>query len=495
MTVTEPSTSGTAALPGQRETGRRNGSRAPHLTPAERAARGLAARAALPPGEQGELRLAADRPHPVEVMEQQAATRVPELVPMRHGRMMVSPFTFYRGNAKGMAIDLAAAPVSGLSVQMCGDAHLSNFGVFGSPERRLLFDVNDFDETTRGPWEWDVKRLAASMVVAGRANGFTRKECRKIVRATTRRYRDATARFAGMRALDVWYARAEMDEIQQLVEARLDKRRRKNLDKSVAKALSSDSMKAFSKLAEVVDGHARIKADAPVVVPLRDMLDGDRRETFETQIEALLGRYRRTLPSDRRHLLDQFRFVDIARKVVGVGSVGTRCWIVLLEGRDQGDPLFLQVKEAEASVLSEHVPTAMRARYTPRNEGERVVGGQRLMQASSDIFLGWERAEGIDGHQRDFYVRQLRDMKGSGVVESMDPIALGAYGELCGWTLARAHARSGDAIALTSYLGEDDAFPDAVAAFAELYADRNEADYTGFVAAVRDGRLQAETGV
>jgi len=493
MSVHEPVTSGTATVPGQRQ--RRGEARVPHLTPADRAARGLDARAALPPGDQGQVGSLAGRPDPVDVIEQQAATRVPELVPVRHGRMMVSPFTFYRGNAKGMAIDLAATPVSGLGVQMCGDAHLSNFGVFGAPDRRLVFDVNDFDETTRGPWEWDVKRLGASLVVAGRANGFTLKERRRIVRTMTRRYRDATARFAGMRALDIWYARLEVEEIKAVVDPMLDKRRRKNLDRSVAKAMKSDSLKAFRKLAVVVDGQARIKADPPVVVPLRDLLEDEQRDTFQAQIEALLGRYRRTLPSDRRHLLDQYRFVDMARKVVGVGSVGTRCWVILMEGRDQDDPLFLQVKEAQSSVLTDHVPATMRARYAPRNEGERVVSGQRLMQAASDIFLGWERAEGIDGQQRDFYVRQLRDMKGSSVVETMDPVAMSAYGELCGWTLARAHARSGDAIGLTSYLGEDDAFPDALATFAELYADLNEVDHAAFVAAVHDGRLKAETGI
>ena len=484
-------------VPGQRPSTAENRARRPptHLTPRERAGRGLAARIALPPGEQAELVLPADRPDPVSLMQEQARTRVTELVPVRHGRMMVSPFTFFRGNAKGMAIDLAATPVSGLAVQMCGDAHLSNFGMFASPERRLLFDVNDFDETLAGPWEWDVKRLAASMAVAGRDNGFSRKERRRSVLAAVRRYRDALTEFAGQSALDVWYARAEVDEVRQVMDSQLSVARRKTLDKTVAKARSSDRLKAFAKLTQMVDGEVRIKADPPLMVPIADLLPDAGRAELVDEMRGLLNRYRRTLANDRRALLDQFEFVDLARKVVGVGSVGTRCWIMLLRGRDDNDPLFLQVKEAESSVLKPHVPPAMRSRYNPKNEGERVVSGQRLMQAASDIFLGWEKVVGIDGTQRDFYIRQLRDMKGSVAVEGLDPDAMTVYGQLCGWTLARAHARSGDPIAISAYLGEDDTFPKAIAAFAELYADQTERDHAAFLAGIRDGRLTAESGL
>jgi uncharacterized protein (DUF2252 family) len=470
----------------------RSASAAHRLAPADRARRGLAARAALPPHKQGELVLPSNRPDPVWLLEEQARSRVPELVPVRHGRMMVSPFTFFRGNARGMAIDLGAAPVSGLGVQLCGDAHLSNFGVFGSPERRLLFDINDFDETIAGPWEWDVKRLAASLVVAGRGNEFSRKERRKCVLETVRRYRDASAEFGTMRALDVWYACADVDEIEEARRSKLSSSRRKNLDRALLKARSSGSLKAFAKLAEMTDDGVRIKADPPLLVPMTDILPDAGREELEARIKDLLNLYRRSLSPERRMLLDQFEFVDLARKVVGVGSVGTRCWIVLLRGRDDSDPLFLQVKEAEPSVLKTLVPTALRQRYAPRNEGERVVVGQRLMQAASDIFLGWQRVEGIDGQTRDFYVRQLRDMKGSAAVEKMDPRGMTLYGQLCGWTLARAHARTGDRIALATYLNSDDAFPEAMVEYAEAYADQNERDYEAFVEAIKLGRLEAQ---
>jgi uncharacterized protein (DUF2252 family) len=465
------------------------------LAPADRARLGLAARVALAPREQGDLALPPDRPDPVALLEEQAKTRVPELVPVRHGRMMVSPFTFFRGNALGMAVDLGAAPVSGLSAQLCGDAHLSNFGVFGSPERRLLFDVNDFDETLAGPFEWDVKRLVASLSVAGRANGFSRKERKACVLETVRRYRDACAEFGTMRALDVWYARADIDQLEEVMRNKISGRRRKNVDQTLLKARGSGSMKAFGKLTEMTEDGVRIKADAPLVVPIADLLPDAGREELESRIKDLFRAYRRSLPNERRVLFDQFEFVDMARKVVGVGSVGTRCWIVLLRGRDDGDPLFLQVKEAGESVLKANVPTAMKQRSAPRNEGERVVIGQRLMQAASDIFLGWQKVEGIDGQTRDFYVRQLRDMKGSAVVEKMDPRGMTLYGQLCGWTLARAHARSGDRIALATYLNSDDDFPNAMVEFAEAYADQNERDYDAFLEAIKSGRLEAEAGL
>ncbi|MGH3363102.1 MAG: DUF2252 domain-containing protein [Nocardioidaceae bacterium] len=480
----------TAAPPVPRQRGPGRLEPTAHLSPAERAARGAAARQDLPPGEQGELVLPPDRPDAATVLEAQAASRLPELVPVRHGRMAASPFTFFRGAAALMARDLAASPTSNLAVQLCGDAHLSNFGVFASPERRLLFDVNDFDETLPGPWEWDVKRLAASIEVAGRQNGFDRKARRRAVRASVERYQAAMARFAGMRELDVWYARADVEEMREL----LDAQQRKTLDRNVARARANDSLKALRKLSQVVDGHRRIRADPPLLVPLGDLLPDVDREELESQIRALLDRYSRSLLPDRRLLLGKFRFVDMARKVVGVGSVGTRCWVVLLEGRDDGDPLLLQVKEAQESVLAPYLAQASRSRRRVPNQGERVVTGQRLMQAASDIFLGWERVQGLDGAQRDFYVRQLRDQKGSAVVESMVPKSLGLYGELCGWTLARAHARSGDAVAISAYLGDDTTFAKAVADFAEQYADLNERDHRAVVEAVRSGRLAADAG-
>ncbi|TCN36677.1 uncharacterized protein (DUF2252 family) [Kribbella orskensis] len=466
-----------------------------HLSPSERARRGLAARVALPPRRQAELVLPAKRPDPVALIEEQARSRVPELVPVRHGRMMVSPFTFFRGNALGMATDLGAGPVSGLGAQLCGDAHLSNFGLFGSAERRLLFDINDFDESIAGPWEWDVKRLAASVAVAGRGNGFSRKERHKCVLETVRRYRDATAEFATMRSLDVWYARADVDEVQETLRNKMSSSRRKSLDQATLKARGSGNLKSFAKLTEITDDGMRIRADPPLMIPIADLLPDVGREELETQLKGLLIRYRRSLPTERQVLFDQFEFVDLARKVVGVGSVGTRCWIVLLRGRDDGDPLFLEVKEAGPSVLKTKVPMALRQRSAPRNEGERVVVGQRLMQASSDIFLGWQRVGGIDGRLRDFYVRQLRDLKGSAVVERQDPRSMMMYGQLCGWTLARAHARTGDRIALATYLNSDDAFPDAMVEYAEAYADQNESDYQAFLDAIDSGRLQAEPGL
>jgi uncharacterized protein (DUF2252 family) len=462
------------------------------LTPAERAARGKEAREAVPRESHAEFRPAADRPDPVALLEEQEAVRVPELVPIRHGRMMVSPFTYYRGAALPMARDLAATPVSGFAVQACGDAHLSNFGIFGSPERRLVFDVNDFDETLPGPWEWDVKRLAASMEVAARDNGFTGKDARKIVKATLASYRNAMRAFAGMSNLEVWYAHADMDQIRSEYQSRLKARQRKAVDKGLAKARTRDSMQEVSKLTRIEDGRPRIVADPPVLVPITDLLPGPGElAEFETQMAELLAKYRRTLDPDRRSLLNQYKLTDVARKVVGVGSVGTRCWIVLMLGRDDSDPLFLQVKEAEKSVLATF---AGASRYA--NQGQRVVAGQRLMQASSDIFLGWQRTEaGMDGRPRDFYVRQLRDWKLSIDIETMVPHGMRLYGQLCGWTLARAHARSGDRIAIAAYLGGSDAFDLAVTEFAGSYADQNERDYGSLRDAVSSGRITAEHDV
>ena len=462
------------------------------MTPAQRAARGKEARAAVPRDSHAVFDPPPGRPDPVGLLEEQAKSRVPELVPVRWGRMMVSPFTFYRGAALPMASDLSHTPVSGLAVQACGDAHLSNFGIFGSAERRLVFDVNDFDETTPGPWEWDVKRLAASLEVAGRGNGFGGKDRREIVTAAVARYRQAMRTFAGMTNLDIWYAHADLDELRAQFDSQMQARQRKMVDKGMAKARTRDSMQEVAKLTHLVDGRPKIIADPPLLVPITDLLPKQMDQAaFEAQIRDLLAKYRRTLETDRRFLLETFKYADMARKVVGVGSVGTRCWIILMLGRDESDPLFLQVKEAEASVLSRFVGAS---KYT--NMGQRVVAGQRLMQASSDIFLGWQRTEaGLDGKQRDFYIRQLRDWKYSIAIEALIPRGMRIYGELCGWTLARAHARSGDRIAIAAYLGGSDVFDQAITRFAAAYADQNERDHQALVDAVASGRITAEQGL
>jgi uncharacterized protein (DUF2252 family) len=462
------------------------------LTPAERAARGKAARAAVPRESHAMFDPPSDRPDPISLLEQQAKTRVPELVPVRYGRMMVSPFTYYRGAALPMASDLAATPVTGLAVQACGDAHLSNFGVFGSPERRLVFDVNDFDETLPGPWEWDVKRLAASLEVAARGNAVPGKQRREIVMAAVGQYRQAMRSFAGMTNLDVWYARADVEQLRAEFGAQLQQRQRKVVDKGVAKAQTRDSMQEVAKLTRMVDGRPRILSDPPVLVPVDELIPSEAtREGLEALLTDLIGRYRRTLETDRRYLLEQYEFCDMARKVVGVGSVGTRCWIVLMLGRDDSDPLFLQVKEAETSVMSRFVGAS-----AYKNQGQRVVAGQRLMQAASDIFLGWQHVDaGADEKSWDSYVRQLRDWKFSVDIETMVPAGLRSYGALCGWTLARAHARSGDRIAIGTYLGGSDVFDRATTQFAAAYADQNERDHQRLVDAVAAGRIAAQPGV
>jgi uncharacterized protein (DUF2252 family) len=459
------------------------------MTPAERAFRGKEARAAVPRDSHAAFEPPPDRPDPISLLEEQATSRVPELVPIRWGRMMVSPFTFYRGAALPMASDLAGTPVSGLAVQACGDAHLSNFGIFGSAERRLVFDVNDFDETLPGPWEWDLKRLAASLEVAARGNGFPDKDRREIVTASVARYRQAMRTFAGMTNLQVWYAVMDVNELRAQFDAQMKGRQRKTVDKDLAKARTRDSMQEVAKLTRVVDGKPRIISDPPLLVPIDELVP--RQEDiakFESQLLGLISTYRRTLETDRRFLFETFRYADLARKVVGVGSVGTRCWIVLMFGRDESDPLFLQVKEAQTSVLSRFVGAS---KYT--NQGERVVAGQRLMQASSDIFLGWDRTEiGLDGQQRDFYVRQLRDWKYSLPIEAMVPRGMRAYGEACGWALARAHACSGDRIAIAAYLGGSGVFDKAIAQFAASYADQNDRDHQSLLDAVAAGRITAE---
>ncbi|MEV8588700.1 DUF2252 domain-containing protein [Streptomyces sp. NPDC051180] len=456
-------------------------------TPEERAALGRKARRRAPRSSHAEYRPPADRTDPLTILEGQSATRVPELVPIRYGRMTESPFRFYRGAAAIMASDLAGTPRSGLTAQLCGDAHMLNFRLLASPERQLMFDINDFDETLPGPWEWDVKRLAASLVIAARANGFDDAERARIVRHTVRSYREAMTRFAAMRTIDVWYAKIDESRLEALTKDLLAKRGRRNLARALAKARTRDSLQAFDRLTETVGGRPVIAADPPLLVPVSDLLPELQRTALERQFRRLIERYGATLPSDRRTLLADYRLADVARKVVGVGSVGTRCWIFLLLGRDDRDPLFLQAKEADTSVLA---PYAGASAY--RNQGERVVSGQRLMQATSDILLGWERVDGIDGRRRDFYVRQLRDWKGIAEPERMLPRGMAAFGDMCGLTLARAHARSGDRIAIAAYLGGGDSFDRALATFAEAYADQNERDHRALVDAVRAGRLPAE---
>lgn len=456
---------------------------------ADRAAQGKDARAVAPLESQGEFRPAPGR-DPVGLLLGQAASRVPELVPVRHGRMLVSPFTYYRGAALPMAADLAGTPASGLRVQVCGDAHLSNFGAFASPERNLVFDVNDFDETLPGPFEWDVKRLAASLTVAGRDNGFSAKACRKIARAAAEGYRCAMREFAEQSFLDVWYAHLDIEPALSEIKSQIKAKRLRAFEKLLAKAHTKDSTSALAKLTNEVDGQRQIISDPPTIVPIEEVFADVQADAIYEQIRAVLSRYRRSLQSDRRHLLNEFTLVHVARKVVGVGSVGTRAWIALLDAADGVEPLVLQAKEAQPSVLAEF---AGRSQY--KNEGERVVAGQHLMQAQSDIFLGWTRVTGPDGIDRDFYVRQLRDWKFSVPIEVMLPAGMTVYARLCGWTLARAHARSGDRVALAAYLGGSAKFDHAIADFAETYADQNELDYAAFQSAVRDGKAEVITEI
>jgi uncharacterized protein (DUF2252 family) len=404
--------------------------------------------------------------------------------------MLASPFAFYRGAAYLMAADLASTPRSGFNVQVCGDAHVSNFGLFGSPERELLFDINDFDETLPGPWEWDVKRLAASLAVAGRNNGFTSAERGQVITASVGEYRTAMREFASMRNLDVWYSSLQVREGLPELQPVLKKKDLKEAGRLVDKARTKDSIQALDTLTHVVDGEPRIVSDPPLIVPVEELLTADQAATFMESFHGLLRTYRRSLRGDRRHLLEDFRFVHMAHKVVGVGSVGTRAWIILMLGRDEADPLFLQAKEAQDSVLAPFVGKSHFA-----NQGQRVVEGQRLMQAASDIVLGWERAEGLSGDTRDFYIRQLRDWKGSWPPEGMDPRVMSAYGKMCARTLARAHARSGDRIAIGAYLGASDVFDRSISEFAEAYADQNERDYQALKDAAASGRVVAKTGV
>ncbi len=459
-------------------------------SPAERASFGKTVRSLVPRQDHAMFDLPADRRDPVDLLEAQARTRLPDLVPVRYGRMAASPFAYFRGAALPMASDLAATPVTGLPVQACGDAHLANFGLFGSPERRLVFDINDFDETLPGPWEWDVKRLAASIEITARESGFPARQRRRIVLAALARYREAMRDFAGQNNLQVWYARLDVDQLQAQLKPR--GRLRKAFDTGLARARSSDSMRALAKLTADVDGRPRCVSDPPLLVPIRELTEGQEEATgLEGLLHELLVSYRHTLPADTAELLGRYEFADIARKVVGVGSVGTRCWIVLLLAPDGSDPLFLQVKEAEPSVLAEFVGPSRHAHH-----GERVVTGQRYMQAASDIFLGWVRnTRGLDGRQHDFYVRQLRDWKFSANIAGMPPSWLRQYAAACGWTLARAHAKTGDRFALAAYIGGSDVFDQAVADFAARYADQNERDYAALLQAIKSGRLPCETGV
>ena len=471
-----------------------------HPSVDERTDRGRAAREQVSPSAHAGWAPAPGRPDPVALLEEQDSTREPDLVPVRHGRMLVSPFTFYRGAARIMATDLKDTPTAGLNVQLCGDAHLSNFGAFASPERTLIFGLNDFDETLPGPFEYDVKRMAASFTIAARNNGFSRSDARAATLESVSSYRAQMAEFAEMRTMDIWYAHLSEQELlggakaaaraaRQSAGKDAAKTAAKSAEKQARKAHTRDSLQALSKLAERVDGRYRIVSQPPVVVPLRELAPriGLSVDELEHVIHEQFQAYRETLQDDRRLLLERFEIVDMAHKVVGVGSVGTRAFIVLLQGRDQDDPLFLQVKEATASVLEDHLP---KSRY--QHPGERVVQGQRLMQPVSDIFLGWTKAHDAN---RYLYWRQLRDMKGSALVETMIPAALTFYAQTCGRTLALAHARSGDPVALAAYMGKKDRFEQSITDFSERYADQNERDYQAFAEAIRSGRLAAVENV
>jgi len=461
-----------------------------YSTVAERAAEGKAARAAVPRDLHAHWAPAANRRDPVEILESQGESRVPELLPIRHGRMAASAFAFFRGAAAVMSADLAMTSTTPLRVQLCGDAHLANFGGFASPERDLVFDLNDFDETAPGPFEWDVKRLAASFEVATRDRGIDRRRRREIVGTSVRTYRQSLRDFSKMNRLDLWYSRLDLAAIVRRFEGIISNDALRSLERNATKAQSKNHLKAFSKLVVATDGELRFASDPPLLVPVREVFaDADAQLLHDTIADAL-ERYRSTLAEDRRRLFDGYRFVDLARKVVGVGSVGTRCWVALLVGRDADDPMFLQVKQAERSVLEDYAGDSAFA-----NHGQRVVEGQRLVQAASDILLGWDRVTGVDGVARDFYMRQLWDWKVSAALETMAPELFMAYGQLCGWTLARAHARAGDAVAIGSYLGGSDAFDRALVAFASSYADQNEADHGALVDAIAGGRVPARSGI
>jgi uncharacterized protein (DUF2252 family) len=469
---------------------RSGGHRRPFPSVAERVTRGHEARAATPRSAHGAWAPPAGRTDPVNVLEEQATTRVAELIPIRYGRMAASPFSFFRGAAAIMAADLAEEPRTGLEVQLCGDAHLSNFGAFAAPDRRLVFSINDFDETLPGPFEWDVKRLVASFAVAGRERAFPVDRRRAIELAASQSYREAMQSFASMGTLDLWYTRLDVDEMLRRWGATAGASDLRNFRRARKKAASKDGLRAMAKLTRVVDGRPQFVNDPPIVVRLDDLFGPEEAARFAGQVGRLLRSYTSTLSTDRRRLVERFRFADIARKVVGVGSVGTRAWVVLMLGRDDDDPLLLQFKEAQPSVLEPYLGASGNG-----NHGRRVVDGQRLMQAASDVLLGWQRTTGVDGVSRDFYVRQLWDRKGSATIELMTPRAMRLYASACGWTLARAHARSGDAVAIAAYLGSSATFDRTMAEFAEAYADQNEQDHAALESAIASGRVSATADV
>jgi uncharacterized protein (DUF2252 family) len=464
---------------------------ASHPSIQEREELGKATRKKWPRESHAEWEPKQDRPDPVGLLEAQATTRIPELIPIRYGRMLASPFAFYRGAAAIMASDLGTVPHTGLRVQLCGDAHISNFGGFGSPERELVLDINDFDETLPGPWEWDVKRLAASIEIAGRERNFKTKERRSLVLAAVSEYHQAMREFSAMGNLELWYLHLNLEQFQTRWKMTSRPKAVKTLEEEFAQGVHRDNQRAFEKLTTRIRGRLRIAAHPPLVVPVEDIVPDDRQAEFEESIRTIIRRYRASLQPDRRHLLENFEYVHLARKVVGVGSVGTRAWIVLLTGRDESDPLFLQVKEAQASVLEAHL-----SKSVYKDSGQRVVEGQRLMQAASDIFLGWEHIPlGLDDQPHDYYLRQLWDWKISADIETMTPDEMRIYGQMCGWTLARAHARSGDRVAIASYLGKNDVFENSLVEFANAYAAQNERDYECLVEAVKQKRVKAETGI
>jgi uncharacterized protein (DUF2252 family) len=456
----------------------------------ERRTRGRAARDVAPRKGQAEWTPAPGRADVVSVLERQGETRVPELLPIRYARMAASPFAFFRGNAAIMAADLAGTPCSGLTAQLCGDAHLSNFGGFAAPDRALVFDLNDFDETFPGPWEWDVKRLGASVAVASRDVGLRAGDRRDAVTAVGRAYREAMRDFAKMRNLDVWYTRVDGNRILDRVRDGLGEKAARKVQRDMEHAERKDNLRALAKLTRRGDGDPRLISDPPLVVPIAELLPKASAAALVAGLTALVREYADTLRPDLRTVVQSYRPVDVARKVVGVGSVGTRAWVLLMLGRDEDDPLLLQVKEAQTSVLQPHLG---HSRYS--NQGRRVVEGQRLMQAAGDVLLGWIRTDGVDGKKRDFYVRQLWDQKLSVAIDSFESDGINAYAQLCGRTLARAHARTGDRVAIAAYLGKSDMFENALARFAESYADTNEADHQALKDAVRSGRVKAETGV
>jgi uncharacterized protein (DUF2252 family) len=459
------------------------------LSAFERAQRGKTARGRVPLADHADWSPPSRRVEPVDLLEEQASSRLGELVPIRYGRMLVSPFSYFRGAALPMAADLASTPVSAFDVQLCGDAHMSNFGVFGSPERHLIFDVNDFDETAPGPWEWDVKRLAASLEIAGRENGYSRKARAQVVRHAVRSYRETMRELASVPMMSVWYAHLNVEEILPRFSALLDPKKTPNVWKAITKARAHDSHQAFDKLCIEQDGETKIIHDPPLIVPIEHFIAAGDPGVAAEALNQIMRAYSDTLEPELRHLLAQHEYAHMARKVVGVGSVGTDAWIALFLSREDDSPLFLQVKEAQSSVLERFT-----AESAFSNQGERVVRGQRLMQAASDIFLGW-LTFARDGRERDYYFRQLRDWKGSVDVDGMTPAGMDVWGRMCGWTLARAHARTGDRIAIASYLGKSERFDLAVTEFAASYADQNERDYNALVAAVTSGRVVANTGI